>query len=76
MVLDPATDEERAAEVRARLLAVRAEWELDWTDSWFYVRLLGGKWTAEFKKTEADAACMFARSGAKLLVRQVCLRQA
>ena len=65
MRLDPKTDEERAAEVRARLLAVRAEWELDWTDSWFYVKLLGGKWTAEFKRTEADAACMLARQGAK-----------
>ena len=65
MRLGPKTDEERAAEVLARPLAVRAEWELDWTDTWFYVRLLGGKWTAEFKKTEADAACMLARSGAK-----------
>ena len=65
MRLGPKTDEERAAEVRARLLAVRAEWGLDWTDSWFDVRPLGGKWTAEFRKTEADAACMPARSGAK-----------
>jgi hypothetical protein len=65
MRLDPKTDEDRAAEVRARLLAVREEWELDWTDMWFYVRLLGGGWTDEFKKTAADAACMFAREGAK-----------
>ena len=65
MRMDPKTDEERAAEVRARLLAVREEWELDWTDMWLYVRLLGGGWTDEFKKTAADAACMFAREGAK-----------
>ena len=26
---------------------------------------MGGQWTAEFKKTEADAACMPARNGAK-----------
>ncbi len=72
MRMDPKTDEERAAEVRARLLAVREEWELDWTDMWFYVRLLGGGWTDEFKKTEADAACMLAREGAKSWCRKYC----
>ncbi len=72
MRMDPKTDEERAAEVRARILAVREEWELDWTDMWFYVRLLGGGWTDEFKKTAADAAYMFAREGAKSWCRKYC----
>ena len=54
--------EDHALRVRARLLALRKEWGEDWSDHWFYVRLCGGLWTAEFIGRESDVASMFARA--------------
>ena len=62
--MGPKTDEERVAVVRVLVVVVRAEWELGWPVSWFYVRLLGCVWTPASEKVDSDAACMLARAGA------------
>ena len=54
---------DEAARIRERLLARREEWAGGFPDKHFYVRQLGGEWTAAFCGVEANACAAFPRAG-------------
>ena len=58
-------EEDTALEIRRRLEARRMLWKRDVPDTYFYVTVRGGVWTAEFKGTEADCISVYARACAR-----------
>ena len=64
-VVGPDITEEVALDVKARLDARRKAWGHDFTDSWFYVRILGGNWTFVHTRSDANAVSMYARECVK-----------
>jgi len=61
-VLPKDLDEEHARQVRERLMARRELWARDFSDMYFYVRILGGVWTEHFGHDDANNHSAFARA--------------
>jgi hypothetical protein len=60
-----AVDAVDAHDLAALLIERRDEWDMDFSDMMFYVRNLGGVWTAAHVGEPTDAASAFARQAAK-----------